>query len=410
MNPLLALAYELQARGHEVTFFQVPDLEEQIRAAEIDYCPIGESDHPLGSLRESLAKLGSLSGLAALRFTVRAIQKTTDMICRDLPGAVRTSHIDALLVDQTEPAGGSVAEHLGVPFVTICNALAMNREPAIPPPFTPWEYRPDAWGRARNWIGNAVSDRIIAPVQSVLAGHRARWKLPAHRHLGETFSSLAQISQQPREFDFPRQSLPDCFHYVGPLRYSPRRPVVFPWERLDGRPLIYASLGTLQNKNFKLFHCFAEACGGLDVQLVIAGASEESLGCLPENVIAVAYAPQIELLQRASLTLSHGGLNTVLDSLTCGVPLLVMPITYEQPAIGQRVRWVGAGEVLPVSRLEPTRLRTQIQALLSERSYSDNARHVAEGIRMAGGVKRAGDIISGIVTSSQTVACSKTSE
>jgi MGT family glycosyltransferase len=324
------------------------------------------------------------------------------MICRDLPGAVKGAHIDALLVDQTEPAGGSVAEHLGLPFVTICNALAMNREPDIPPPFTPWEYRPDVWGRARNRIGNAISDRIIAPVQSVLAAHRARWKLSAHRNLGETFSSLAQISQQPREFDFPRRSLPDCFHYVGPLRYSPRRPVDFPWERLDGRPLIYASLGTLQNKNFKLFHCFAEACRGLDVQLVIAGASEESLGSLPPNAIAAAYAPQAELLQRASLTLSHGGLNTVLDSLTCGVPLLVMPITYEQPAIAERVRWVGAGEVIPVSRLEPARLRTRIRALLSERSYSDNAGRVADGIRSAGGVKRAGDIISGIVASAQT--------
>jgi len=396
VNPFLALAHELQARGHGVTFFQVLDLEEQIRAAEIGFCPIGESDHPLGSLRESLAQLGTYSGLAALRFTVRAIQKTTNMICRDAPAAIRAAHIDALLVDQTEPAGGSVAEHLGLPFVTICNALAMNREPAIPPPFTPWEYRDSLAGRARNWLGNAVSDRIIAPVQTVLAGHRERWKLPAHRNLGETFSSIAQISQQPREFDFPRRSLPECFHYVGPLRRAFRRPVDFPWERLDGRPLIYASLGTLQNKNLKLFHCFAEACRGLEVQLLIAGTSEESLGPLPENVLAVSYAPQLELLQRASLTLSHGGLNTVLDSLACGVPVLVMPLTYEQPAIGQRVRWVGAGEMLPVSGLDPTRLRSQVRRLLAERSYTESAQRIAEAIRIAGGVNRAGDIIGGI--------------
>jgi MGT family glycosyltransferase len=400
VNPFLALAHELRIRGHRVTFFQIPDLEAKVRSEEIDFCPIGGSDHPPGSLEDSLSQLGRRSGLAALRFTVRAVQKTTEMICRDAPAAVKAAHIDVLLVDQTEPAGGSVAEYLGLPFVTICNALALNREPAVPPPFTPWDYRDTPWGRMRNRLGNAISDRILAPVRHTLADYRARWKLPAHKDIEETFSSIAQISQQPREFDFPRRSLPGSFHYVGPLRHQNLRQVGFPWEKLDGRPLIYASLGTLQNKNLSLFHCFAEACRGLEVQLVIAGAGKESLGVLPENVLAVSYAPQLELLQRASLTLTHGGLNTVLDSLSCGVPLLVMPITYEQPAIARRVRWVGAGEMIPVARLDPARLRIQVEKLLGERAYATAARRIAEAIRAAGGAKRAGDIIENISGSS----------
>ena len=367
VNPFLALAQELQDRGHKVTFFQIPDLEAQLRAEQVDFCPIGASQHPLGSLHDSLTQLSRKSGLAALRFTVQAIQKTTETICRDAPAAVKAAGVDMLLVDQTEPAGGSVAEHLGLPFVTICNALALNREPSIPPPFTPWDYRDDWWARMRNRLGNAVSDRILAPVKDTLAVYRKRWNLPVHRDLGETFSSLAQISQQAPEFDFPRRFLPECFHYVGPLRRSSRRRVEFPWERLSGRPMIYASLGTLQNRNPKLFHCFAEACSGLEVQLVIAGAGEESLGPLPRNVLAVSYAPQLALLQRASLTLTHGGLNTVLDSLACGVPLLVMPITYEQPAIARRVRWVGAGEVIPFSSVNSQRVRTGIEKVLGDR-------------------------------------------
>ncbi|HEV8416793.1 MAG TPA: glycosyltransferase [Bryobacteraceae bacterium] len=393
VNPFLALAQELQSRGHSVTFFQIPDLETEVRAEGFDFCPIGAKDHPVGSLSESLRQLGSLSGLAALRFTVRAIQQTTEAICRDAPAAVKGAHIDLLLVDQTEPAGGSVAEYLGLPFVTICNALALNREPAIPPPFTPWKYRDTAWGRMRNRLGNAVSDRILAPVRNTLSGYRRRWKLPAHRDLGETFSSLAQISQQPREFDFPRQSLPDCFHYVGPLRHPRRRAVEFPWEWLDGRPLVYASLGTLQNKNPQMFRCFAEACRGLEVQLVMAGIGGESLGVLPENVLAIPYAPQTELLQQASLALTHGGLNTVLDALACGVPLLVMPITYEQPAIAQRVRWVGAGETIPFSGLNASRITAQIKKVLGDAAYSHQAKRISECIRAAGGVERAGDLI-----------------
>ncbi len=396
INPFLALAHELQSRGHRVTFFQIPDMEAEIRAEEIDFCPIGLKEHPLGSLPESLGELGQLSGLSALRFTVRAIQKTTETICQDAPAAVKAAQIDVLLVDQTEPAGGSVAEYLGLPFVTVCNALALNRDRAVPPPFTPWAYRDDWWGRTRNWLGNAVSDRILSPVRNTLSGYRAKWKLPVHENLGQTFSPLAQISQQPREFDFPRQSLPDSFHYVGPLRRQRRRSVEFPWDRLDGRPLIYASLGTLQNKNHDLFHCFAEACRDLEVQLVIAGAGEDSLGALPKNVLAVPYAPQLELLQKASLTISHGGLNTVLDSLASGVPLLVLPITYEQPAIAQRVRWVGAGEILPSSGLRASQVRERVGKLLADRTYTQRAKHIAGSIRAAGGVKRAGDIIEKI--------------
>jgi zeaxanthin glucosyltransferase len=393
MNPFMALAHELQARGQKVTFFQIPDLEAEICSEEIGFCPIGVKEHPLGSLRKSLLELSQRSGLSALRFTVRAIQKTTETICRYAPAAVKRAHVDVLLVDQTEPAGGSVAEYLGLPFVTICNALALNREPAVPPPFTPWKYRDDWWGRTRNRLGNRISDLILAPVRETLAGHRAEWKLPALADLGATFSPLAQISQQPREFDFPRRSLPEVFHYVGPLRRPGRRRVDFPWEWLDGRPLIYASLGTLQNRNAKLFRCFAEACRGLDVQMVMAGAAKETLGSLPENVLAVSYAPQLELLQKASLTLSHGGLNTVLDSLACGVPLVVMPITYEQPAIAQRVRWVGAGETIPISRVNSSVVSAQLSRVLGDPVYAKAAKRIAEDIRAAGGVRRACELI-----------------
>ena len=393
LNPFLALARELQGRGHRVTVFHMPDLASSVRAEQVDFVPIGASDHPVGSLPQSLAELGRLSGFAALRFTVRAIAKTTELICRDAPQAVHDARVDMLLVDQTEPAGGSVAERLGIPFITLCNALALNREPDVPPPFSPWNYRKSAWARMRNRLGYAVSDRILAPVRSVLADYRRRWKLPAHKGSEDSYSRLAQISQQPREFDFPRKFLPSCFHYVGPLRNPERHKIEFPWERLDGRPLIYSSLGTLQNLKTDLFQCFVEACADLDVQLVIAGRSSESFGLLPENVIAAAYVPQLELLEKASLTLTHGGLNTVLDSLSCGVPMVLVPLTYEQPAIAARVARIGAGEILPLSRVSPEGLRTEIRKVAGDETYSVKARAMAASIRAAGGVVRAADII-----------------
>ena len=60
--------------------------------------------------------------------------------------------------------GGSVAERLGLPFVTICNALMLNMELAVPPFFRPWLPRTEWWARARNRINHAAFERLMKPV------------------------------------------------------------------------------------------------------------------------------------------------------------------------------------------------------------------------------------------------------
>src|SRR5262245_60127432 len=198
INPFSALARELQARGHRVTYFQLCDLEQKIRSEGIEFHPIGQREFPAGSLKTWTDHLGTLRGAAALRFTIRAVERTTGMVCRDAPEAIRRVGVDALLVDQMEPAGGAVAEHLGLPFITVCNALAINRDTVTPPPFTPWKYRDGRWARLRNRIGYAASDWVMRPITRVVADYRAQWKLPALGSPDESFSRIAQICQMPR--------------------------------------------------------------------------------------------------------------------------------------------------------------------------------------------------------------------
>src|SRR6202042_1038467 len=89
-------------------------------------------------------------------------------------------------------------------------------------------------------------DRSPAPLPAMTINrHRRQWGLPELRKLEETFSPHAQISQQSEDFDFPNPSRPRHFHYVGLLRRSASDAVPFPFERLDGRPVLYASLGTV---------------------------------------------------------------------------------------------------------------------------------------------------------------------
>ena len=409
INPWAALGRELQQRGHRVTLFGIPDVEAKVLREGLEFSAIGQSDHPQGSLPQSLAHLSTLGGLAALRFALQAIQKTTNAICRDAPSVIKEAGVEALLVDQTEPAGATVAEHLGLPYITVCCAMMINREAAIPPIFTDWNYQDTWWARWRNQLGYALFDRLTRPVQSVVAHYRQQWHLPPYTSPEASFSRLAQISQEIPEFEFPRHRLPPSFHYVGPLRNASPQAVPFPYERLTGQPLIYASLGTQQNHRVELFTQIAAACEGLDAQLVMShggGMSDDVARTMPGSPLVVSYAPQSELLAKASLTITHAGLNTVLDSLSHGVPLVAIPITYEQPAIAARLRWVEAGEVLPLNRFSVSRLREMVQHVLKEESYTQNAAQVKTSIERAGGVKRAADIVEKAVAT-KTPVCSE---
>ena len=174
------------------------------------------------------------------------------------------------------------------------------------------------------------------------------------------------------------------------------QPVPFPWERLDGRPVIYASLGTLQNRIVGMFRVIVEACDGVDAQLVLStgnGVPPEALGKLPGNPVVVSYAPQEDILRRSTMAVTHAGLNTVLDALGAGLPMVTIPVTNEQPGIAARVAWIGAGETIPSKDVTPQRLREAVVRVWSNPSYRAAADRIRHAIDMGGGASRAAELI-----------------
>jgi zeaxanthin glucosyltransferase len=195
------------------------------------------------------------------------------------------------------------------------------------------------------------------------------------------------------------------FHHVGPLRG--RRP--FPDFRMparDGRPLVYASLGTLQGGRARLFRRIAAAAKEVGAQLVIAHGGKldaREIANLPGDPAVFDFVPQDEVLRHASLAVLNGGLNTVMDALAAGVPVAAIPIAFEQGAIAARLAHAGAGRRVGRRFLTAGRLAAAMQEVLATPAYAEAAKRIAAEIAGASGVARAADIVEAVLQTGQPV-------
>jgi MGT family glycosyltransferase len=371
---------------------------------------IGTFDYPKGSVDSAYRTLGKLTGKPGLKFTIDFFKRETQMFFREAPQAIRQANIDLLIIDQISSSIATVADYLGLPFVMVCNAMLINREPGVPPYSTHWAYSTTPWARLRNRLGNALIDLLIRDFRQVIVEQRRDWNLPPYQRREDAYSPLAQVCQLPEAFDFPREHLPAHFHYIGRFQDpSGTEPITFeninfPFERLTGQPLIYASLGTLQNQRPEIFECIAKSCLSLDVQLVISLGNPQAQPIdLPGDPIVVPFAPHQKLIERSKVVVTHAGMNTVLTALGCGVPLVAIPITNEQPGIASRLARTKAGKMLQLSKLSETTLRTAISEVLSDSSYRIKAQQLQKIIQASGGVDRVADIIEQVAQTRQPV-------
>jgi zeaxanthin glucosyltransferase len=396
INPMTALARRMQQRGHEVVIFGIADTEERVRAAGVEFHRIGDLDYPPGSLQKLDQRLGEMKGLATFRFTVERVKNTARMILRDGPAAVLAEKVDALLVDEAD-MGGNIAEHLGLPYVSIAFFPPLIQNDRVPPFCFGWNAGQGWLSRLRNRLGFELLSKVAAPIFTLVNKQRRAWGLNPYRRSTDALSTLAQIAQLPRVLEFDVPGLPRELHYAGPFVDEGQRPrVEFPWERLDGRPLVYASLGTLQNGSEAIFRTIAEACAGLNVQLVISlggGLDQARIGAMAGDPIVVKYAPQLEILKRAAAVITHAGLNTVLESLAEGVPLVAIPLGNDQPGVAARVAAKGAGVVVARRKLNEARLRSAVQEVLENEKYRMAAKNLQREIGKVDGLETAANAI-----------------
>jgi zeaxanthin glucosyltransferase len=415
LNPMCNLGNELLQRGHQVTLFGVPEIAAKISQSNLEFCAVGAIDFPPGSMESMHAQLGQLTGLDGFKFVAQFLEKENKMLFRDATPAISDAGIDLLIVDQLTLAGGTIADYLKLPFITVCNALPSNTEPGIPPYFTHWGYKNTWLAKLRNQLGNTLRIYLTRNIWKMLTQQREQWQLTAHADREDSYSQLAQIAQLPQELDFPREKIAPCFHYVGPLKNpADIEPISAPdqsfsFDELNGKPLIYASLGTLQNHNWRIFHSIAEACLDIDAQLVISLGNPDadlSQANFPGNPLVLAFPPHQQLINRADLVITHAG-STAVSCLSSGVPMVAIPITTDQPGMAARIARAGACEVIPLAKLNVPELKAAINKVFQDRTYRDNAAKLRVAIQEAGGVDYAANVVEEVIRTNAPVLNSR---
>jgi MGT family glycosyltransferase len=133
-----------------------------------------------------------------------------------------------------------------------------------------------------------------------------------------------------------------------------------------------------------------------DLQLVLSlgdRVEPDQIGPAPDNAIIVKRAPQLELLKRSSVCVTHAGLNTVLESLAQGVPQVAIPVTFDQPGVAARIAAKQTGLVTSSDKLTVEHLSTPLSEVLSNPTYRANARKLQKAIASANGLSVAADLI-----------------
>jgi zeaxanthin glucosyltransferase len=400
LNPMTSLARKLQSRGHDVVFISLADVAPVVEAAGLPFVPCSEAAYPDGSLGKLVRRLSELSGEDALHFTVNAMMKGyTASLFESLPDTLSKAGVDGIVLDQYQPYVELIPMKLQMPFVHVSNALHVDYTGRTPICFVDWPYQTGGDAQARNMEGVRRARMLLEPVTAEAQAYAKKVSLSVDwNNPHSTLSPLAWVTQCPREFDFGCPPDFPQFHYAGPFHDGRgRMDFDFPWQQLTGEPIVYASMGTLQNGLVDIFRSLTQAAIGFkELQFVLAVGGQldpKQLGAVPANVMVVSHAPQIEVLKRSALCITHAGLNTALESLSKGVPMIALPITNDQPGVAARIADKKLGAVISPDHASPETFVATIKRVLGDSTFRDNARRMQKAICSTDGLSIAAGIL-----------------
>jgi hypothetical protein len=188
--------------------------------------------------------------------------------------------------------------------------------------------------------------------------------------------------------------------------------------------LVYVSLGTIFNTDVKIFNIIIKALNLVNSEMPIKAIIATGDACYEElkqqqlkqtssNIFLLKTAPQIEILQRASLFITHNGMNSTSEAIYFGVPMICLPMALgtDQPLLAYRVAdELGLGIRLSKRNLSEPLLRDAIVQVLSDEGFKERIEIFREISRKYDGVKNATALVENILKDNEACKVNEESE
>jgi MGT family glycosyltransferase len=347
--PELGVVAALVARGHEVVVLSDDTVEQEATAAGARFVPwqrapqarARDFDRALirdWEVKNPLAQVRQVGDLLFFGPASEHAADLADVIARTSP--------DVLIVDALLTGASAGAEASGLPTAAIAPNVNMLRAPGVPPMGSGLRPLAGRIGRARDATLHRLNDVLMGT--GTLNDTRRELGLAPVGSLEASVRRADQVIFLTSEaFDFTPTRRDPCVVFGGiPIPANERVDVAWspPWP--SDSPAVLLSLSTTYMAQEALLQRLVDALGTVDCHALVTtgrGLRSHPLVRVPDNVHVVESVPHGAVLPHVQLVISHGGHGTVVRALAAGVPVMVVPISRDQPDNAARVVHHGAG-------------------------------------------------------------------
>jgi MGT family glycosyltransferase len=376
MNATFPVVAELAARGERVIYYATEPYRRKIEETGAEFSSYGASKvfEPPQHTGGLYSVMAYLMGLAEFVLPV-----VLDRLESDPP--------DYLLIDSMCVWGRLAQQLVDLPAVTLGSVFVPNDSV-----ISVEEMLNQAYGRAPKEVLLAGIDALNTYLQvSQRIDRRYGTRSP---NIVEFFANRQALNVifTSREFHPMGHNYDDTYRFTGPSIAARSEDTSLWLDEGSAEPIIYISLGTIFNSLPHFFRACIEAFDGSQYRVVMATGSKvnpEVLGPIPANFTISEHVPQLAVLERSSLFITHCGMNSTSEALWHGVPMLGFPQHGDQHLVAGRVAELGAGLTLRPPDIQPKRIRELAELVLSEPKFRENASRVRASFRASGGYRRA---------------------
>lgn len=373
VNPTLSIGATLLERGHQVAWISLDNnLSAKLPAGgELLLIQYDQTDD---EKRESEQYLDIISkkvvyGIDSIKFLYEDVLIPLNRHCYNgIVTLLKAYQPDLIIGDHQLFAAPIAAKALGLPYCTSVTAPAAIKIISELPKVHEWE------------------------VNQIMALQEELGVKENHSLACSDLLTLVLTSQ----YFFGEMDLPSNYQFTGPVLTERRIACEFDWDAFKSstKKKILVSIGTTFDHDHKkaFFQKVVDAFKDKDLTVVVV-SDPQLFDSWPENFMVYQQVPQLDLLPHLDAVVCHGGHNTVSEALSNGLPLVVIPIAYDQSHVAGRVVRTGAGERLNFNRFKANHLQEAVEQVLSNESYREAAQAVRQSFIDAGGTATAADLL-----------------